>query len=54
MHDHRQDIDDASRLAGFCQVANHALHQQERSGHIGSEHSVEELGSGIQKRASIG
>ena len=54
MHHHREDIDDAPWLAGFDQVANHALHQQEGPAHIGVEHPLQEFGAGIQKGASIG
>jgi hypothetical protein len=53
VHDHRENIDDASGLAGFDQVPNHALHQQKRPGYVSTEHSVQKLGAGIQKGASI-
>src|ERR1700732_3066209 len=53
MGDHRKDVDDAAWMAGFDQVSDHPLHQQEWAARIGIELTVPELEAGVQQRAAV-
>ena len=50
---HRDDIDDATGLAGFDQMPDQALHCKERTAGICIEVPIPQLGSGFKKRAAI-
>jgi RNase adaptor protein for sRNA GlmZ degradation len=54
MGSHREDVDDAARLAGLNQVGHHALHDEKWTTHVCIEVPIPDLDCRIEQVAAIG
>ena len=54
MSGHREDVNDATRLASLNQVRHDALHQEERPADVGIEVFVPDFQGRIEQSASAG